>query len=620
MNLKAFSKHLISSFRNPWFSKHIFLIWVVLIMMALAIPTTYGFGQEPNNNILPPGGSGNAPNSDLDDWDLSTNQIIVKYRDLEPENRIEAVGTAEVNRMSTIAGVDLTYVREMSGKAHVFRLPSRMNTAALTKILERLSALPEVAYAEPDSIMRHTATPNDPLYPQQWHYFAPTSDNYGINLPPAWDLTGGLPSVVVAVIDTGITHHIEFVGQTVPGYDFITDLRIANDGDGRDNDPSDPGDWITAEESAEGFFAGCPIRNSSWHGSHVAGTIAAASNNGIGVAGINWNAKILPVRVLGKCGGYTSDIVDGMRWSAGLSVPGVPANANPAKVLNLSLGGSGPCDVTYQNAINAINAVGATVVAAAGNNNSDASNFRPANCNGVIAVAATTHTGQKAYYSNTSAIVDISAPGGDSTAGKMILSTVDSGTQGPTGDDYKGYQGTSMAAPHVSGVVSLLYAADDSLQWNQVRQILQNTVTPFPAGSTCTTSICGSGIVNAYSALLAALPTNPPPAPTGVTASYGAFTDKVRVTWNASSGATYYRVYRNTSNNSSSASTLTSNHSASPYDDTSATPGITYHYWVKACNTADCSGFSSSASGWRSTTSGHNLYLPLIITGGDGNP
>jgi serine protease len=455
-----------------------------------------------------------------------------------------------------------------------------------------------VAYAEPDAIMMHTLTPNDPRYTDQWHYFTPTSSIFGINMPQAWDLTLGSSDVVVAVVDTGITNHVEFSGRTVPGYDFISDVQIANDGDGRDNNASDPGDWITSAESASGYFEGCPVGDSSWHGTHVAGTIAASSNNGVGVAGINWNAKILPVRVLGKCGGYTSDIVDGMRWAAGLSVSGVPANANPANVINISLGGSGTCSTTFQNAINAINAENVTVVTAAGNGDTNASNFQPANCNGVITVAATSKPGNKAYYSNYGATVEISAPGGDAYDGGGVLSTLNTGTQGPVGDTYAYYQGTSMAAPHVSGVVSLLYGVDPSVTPSEILSILQNTATAFPAGSDCTTSICGSGIVNAYSAVNMALPSSPS-TPTGLTASDGTYTDKVRLTWNTSSGATFYEVYRNTSNTHTGETKLTGSQSASTYDDTSAVAGTTYYYWVKACNASGCSGYSSSDTGYR---------------------
>ena len=186
--------------------------------------------------------------------------------------------------------------------------------------------LGDVEYAEPDRILRHTAIPDDPQYPYQWHYF----DTWGINAPGAWDITTGSSNVVVAVINTGITNHADLIGRTLPGYDFIKDTLVANDGNGRDSDPSDPGDWITASD-ASGYFIGCDVSDSSWHGTHVAGTIGAATNSlGIGVARASTGCPKSCVRVLGKCGGYDSDIIDGMRWAAGLSV-GVPANPNPAR-------------------------------------------------------------------------------------------------------------------------------------------------------------------------------------------------------------------------------------------------------------------------------------------------
>lgn len=506
MNLQVnnHSHNFSSTQKNLKIRKYLLSVFVII---ALVIPNLHGSGQS-QIDVMPPGGAGHNADSHFDHSERLTNQIIVKFTELDKENRTEAVGITDANRFSTTTGIEMTYVREMSGEAHIFSTPSMLTSVEIAHISKQISTLPEVAYAEPDSLMSHTLLPNDPLYPQQWHYFEPSSNNYGINMPPAWGLInnspGGLTTVVVAVIDTGITQHIEFTGQTVPGYDFISDPRIANDGDGRDNDPSDPGDWITSAESASGFFAGCRIRNSSWHGSHVAGTIAAVTNNGIGVAGINWHAKILPVRVLGKCGGFLSDVVDGMRWAAGLAVPGVPANLNPARVLNLSLGGTGDCGDVYQSAINDINAVGATVVVAAGNNSINANGFRPANCNGVISVAATNRSGSKAWYSNFGGVIDISAPGGDFAAG--ILSTSNTGTQGPISDSFAWYQGTSMAAPHVSGVVSLLYTLNATLRWHQVRQILRLSVTPFPSGSTCNTTICGSGILNAHLAIQKLMP------------------------------------------------------------------------------------------------------------------
>ena len=615
MNIRLHAIQLLSTYQNFKASKLIVVMGCILVIITLAVPNLLGSGNFQSQDIVPPDGLGNNIDENYSNKGLTTNQLIIKYIDSDTEFHIDAASPTQINRLSSVAGVSLTYVREMSGEAHIFRLPSMTDTVALARIIEQLTLLTNVAYAEPDYIMRHTLTPNDPLYPQQWHYFGPSTGNYGINLPLAWDLTQELPSVVVAVIDTGITNHIEFQNQTVPGYDFISEPLIANDGNGRDNDPSDPGDWITAEDKNLDIFKNCGISDSSWHGTHVTGTIGAASNNGIGVAGINWKVKILPVRVLGKCGGYTSDIADGMRWAASLPVTGVPVNANPAKVINLSLGGSGSCSTTYQNAINAINATGATVVVAAGNSNANASTFQPANCNGVITVAATNQNGSKASYSNYGAIIDLSAPGGDSLGG--ILSTLNTGTQGPANDAYAFYQGTSMAAPHVSGVASLIYATNSSLQWNQVMQIMQENVTPFPAGGTCTSSICGSGILNAYAALQALKPPETPSAPTGVSASDGTYMDKVRVSWNPSSGTTYYQVFRNTSNNSANATTLVDNHPSSPYDDKTATPGITFYYWVKACNSTGCSGYSSSHSGWRSSSiSGNFIYLPLIISGG----
>jgi serine protease len=485
-----------------------------------------------------------------------TDQIIIKYKTLAMQaSAFNPASAAAMQRLSDAAGVSLTYEREMSGDAQVLGLPARMPLAEVQAIADSLSALPEVEYAEPDAIMVPMLTPNDPQYLNQWHYFAPGPGQYGINAPAAWDITTGSSSIVVADIDTGITNHAEFVGRTVAGYDFINDSLVANDGNGRDNDPSDPGDWITSAESSSGYFAGCAAHDSTWHGTHTAGTIGAASNNGAGVAGVNWNSKILPVRVLGKCGGYTSDIVDGMRWAAGLTVSGVPNNANPAKVLNLSLGGAGACDATSQTAINAITAAGATVVVSAGNSHADASGFQPANCDGVITVAATNRNGGRAAYSNYGSTIEVSAPGGDLSYNNDpngVLSTLNTGIQGPGSDTYAYYQGTSMAAPHVTGVVSLLYSLKPTLTPAEVLTILQNTVTAFPGGSTCNTSICGSGIVNAGAAVAAV--TNPVPAIAGLnppsatpgglaftlTVNGTGFISSSMVQWNSSPRTTTY--------------------------------------------------------------------------------
>jgi len=433
---------------------------------------------------------------------LPTNRIIIKYRMAGPD--VAPLQDTEMARLSAAAGIHLQYFRAMSEDMHVLELPERMSLERVQEVSNQLMSLPEVEYAEPDRIFQHTLTPNDTQYGNQWHYF----DTWGINAPAAWDITTGKSNIVVAVVDTGITNHADLSGRTVPGYDFISDALVANDGHARDSSPSDPGDWITFAEAISGYFAGCPVSDSSWHGTHVAGTIGAVSNNGSGVTGINWHSKILPLRVLGKCGGYTSDIVDAIKWAAGLSVPGVPANGFPAKVINLSLGGNAPCDATWQNAVNSVTAAGSVLVVAAGNSNQNASNFSPANCNGVITVSATNKAGSRASYSNYGSVVEISAPGGE-TSGNVangVLSTLNSGTTVPVSDSYVYYQGTSMATPHVTGVISLMFSRNPNLTPTQVLQIIQNTSKDFPGGSTCNTSICGTGIVDAAAALNAVTP------------------------------------------------------------------------------------------------------------------
>ena len=471
----------------------------------------------------------------------ATDQIIVRYRP----------GTApDTSALSREAGEAVSVQRRIQGGAIVSKLGARRSGRSVEALARRWASLPGVEYAEPDRILKPSAVPTDPSYVSQWDLFGPTtpalgSTLVGANLEPAWTITTGSPDAVVAVLDTGITAHADLAGQAVPGFDFISDAQIGNDGSGRDANPSDPGDWISSTENASGFFAGCGTGNSSWHGTHVAGTIAAATNNGLGVAGIAPSSKILPVRVLGKCGGYTSDIVDGMRWAAGLAVTGVPANPNPAAVLNLSLGGSGACSVTQQSAIDDITAVGATVVVAAGNSNVDASASQPANCSKVITVAATGSTGSRAYYSNYGSLIELAGPGGDSqlTPG-TILSTLNAGLTTPSADSYVGYQGTSMATPHVAGVAALVKAVRPSTSASEMVSILQSTSAVFPTGSTCTTALCGTGMLDAAAAVTAASAggprtlgafskTAPLPGTTGIGTS-------TTLQWTPSAGATSY--------------------------------------------------------------------------------
>jgi serine protease len=399
--------------------------------------------------------------------------------------------------LSSAAGEHLRTLRPLGEGAWVLKLAAPRSGAALAGLLRRLEARPEVTLAEPDVIMQPVA--NDPELSKQWSFLAPAGNTYGANVEAAWAASKG-SGVVVAVIDTGYRPHADLAANIVGGYDFISDSRIANDGDGRDADARDPGDWIDDADRSTTFFRSCAKRNSSWHGTHVAGTVAAVTDNGVGVAGVAPAAGVLAVRVLGKCGGYTSDIVDGMRWAAGIGVAGAPENVNPAQVLNLSLGGGGSCSSTYQSAVNDVRARGASVVVSAGNANADAANYSPASCSGVITVASTARDGQRAYYSNYGTTVEIAAPGGDYYKDTMILSTLNTGTKSPGADSYASYQGTSMAAPHVSGVVALLLEGR-SLTHDQVLAALQTTATPFPASGTCTTSNCGAGIVNAAAAV-----------------------------------------------------------------------------------------------------------------------
>jgi serine protease len=367
-----------------------------------------------------------------------------------------------------------------------------------------------VDYVEEDKIMKHFYEPGDESsledqqYKSQWHYFEPDG---GVNLPAAWDITRGSRSTVIAVIDTGITKHSDLNDKVIAGADLISDPFFANDGGGRDHDPSDPGDWVQFGDLCYQGFA----TDSSWHGTHTAGTIAASTGNGIGVAGVNWNALILPVRVLGKCGGYESDIADGIRWAVGESVPGLVNNPNPAKILNLSLGGIGGCSNTMQSAIDTANKSGAVVIVASGNDNTNLNYqaYSPANCRGVLVVAANNRDGSRSYYSNYGSKVDLAAPGGDHLG--SILSTHNGGTHNPSFESYTSMSGTSMSAPHVAGIASLMVAVTPGLYPEQIREILRTTTQPFPWGSSCNRSICGSGIVDAYQAVVEASTTAPDP-------------------------------------------------------------------------------------------------------------
>jgi serine protease len=363
---------------------------------------------------------------------------------------------------------------------------------AMRRELKELRKSSLVEYAEVDTLLSTqqievSQSSNDSRFYEQW---ALGNGDGAIEVREAWNSSVGSNSTVVAVVDTGIVAHSDISSKLLPGADLVSDPAYANDGGGRDNDASDPGDWV-------GFGDSCyqgMNRNSSWHGTHVAGIIAASSNNNKGIAGVNWNAKIVPVRALGKCGGFTSDIADAIKWAAGISVSGVSNNANPADVINLSLGGVGPCSAYMQDAINQAKSRGAVVVVAAGNSsaNLNHNDFTPANCQGVLVVGSNSQNGYKSSFTNYGKIVDVSAPGGGN--GSSVLSLGNTGTKGPSSESYVYYSGTSMAAPHVAGIVSLMKAVNPTLYPDQLMALVKEAAKSFPWNSGCTEEDCGTGV------------------------------------------------------------------------------------------------------------------------------
>ena len=430
-------------------------------------------------------------------------RFIVKFKATDSTMSASATGGSVVSSakvktlvsqdLTALAGEKLSHVREMSlAGRHVVKVDRTLSKQETQQMLNVLAQNPNVASVEEDKMMHAFATPNDAQYTSQWHYYESTG---GMRVPAAWDLATGT-GVVVAVLDTGYRPHADLNANIVTGYDMISDSFVGNDGSGRDNDAKDPGDWVLANECG----GTNPAQDSSWHGTHVAGTVAAVTNNGTGVAGVAYGAKVMPVRVLGKCGGYTSDIADGIIWASGGTVSGVPNTTTPAKVINMSLGGSGACDSTTQAAINSARSRGTVVVVASGNDNDNANNYNPGNCAGVVNVAATNRSGGRAYYSNYGTSIDVAAPGGAQNSANDsngVLSTHNSGSTTPGSDVYSYLQGTSMAAPHVAGVAALIVQKKPTATPDEVESILKTTTRTFPA--TCTN--CGTGIVDAGAAV-----------------------------------------------------------------------------------------------------------------------
>lgn len=433
--------------------------------------------------------------------------FIVKYR----EGSRERLDPAAINRGLEIAAralpggrrATVRHQRRMALGADVVRVDRALDRVDAETLMRQIAADPAVEYVVVNMRFAPSFTPNDPRYGQQPHYFNATS---GINLPRAWWRSNGT-GIVVGVVDTGSTPHSDLNGNTLAGFDFITDPARALDGNGRDGDPNDAGDWFV--NWACGGFPDTRFEraNSSWHGTHVAGTIAALTNNAVGVAGVAFGARVQHARALGRCGGSLEDVVEAMVWSSGGAVPGVAANPTPAQIVNMSLGAhnAGPCPALFQDAINGALARGVTVVVAAGNNNANAANNVPANCAGPVVVGASSGSGGRATFSAFGAGVDIAAPG------TSVQSTLNAGAQNQGAETYANKEGTSMSTPHVAGVAALVQARRIAAGLpvytpGQLETHLRNTARGFPVTPD---QPIGAGIVDAYAAVVTAAPAPP---------------------------------------------------------------------------------------------------------------
>lgn len=482
------------------------------VLCATLIPFSYltvpAQAQEaPAESIETPKMRITADNLQMD-VDGMAQQFIIGYKN--PDEGMARIASEERESILTAAaekaGTRATEVRRMHNGASVVATDKNLTPQEAAAFLDTLNQRPDVAYVQVDTWNYPHATRNDSQYPDQW----PMHDKpASASVEPAWDLGYTGNGVTVAVVDTGITDHPDLAKNVdiSGGYDFVTDATKARDGSGRDADPHDMGDWANANECGTGKPK--EFKPSTWHGTHVAGIVGATANNNQGVTGVAENARIIPVRSLSKCGGPTSDIIDGMAWAGGLSVPGAPVNAKPADVINMSLGTPNACyaNPAYQDTIDELNALGKILVVSAGNDNLDAANYSPASCDGVITVAATGPDGSKASYSNRGNVVEISAPGGDQNyidysdmtqkkdPKRGFLSTLNDGTQDPANASYQFYDGTSMAAPLVAGIVALMKEARPDLDVTLATEAIQKTAKKVE------TFGMGAGIINAKPAI-----------------------------------------------------------------------------------------------------------------------
>ena len=520
------------------------------------------------------------------------NSIVKEIKSRRPQAiRIVQAQTSRADVASLLqrTGVATAGSRQFSPSMHVVFLEKTLYGADVATVLDKLRADPAVVFADVDERRYPHALPNDPLFVPtatasgQWYMLTPstatpTSDAAATDAVSAWGITQGSSGTVIADIDSGVRFdhpdllRAGFGGRLLPGYDFVgQDLNsansaplgtylVANDGDGFDPDPSDPGDWIDSTDlmnTAVFPSKNCSVENSSWHGTRVMGVLGALTNNDVGIAGMTWNPYLLPVRALGKCGGLDSDIIAGIMWSVGMTVYDdsgnpVPANPYPADIINLSLGGTGgSCPTDYSTLVSQLTGMGVLVVASAGNESGPVD--IPGNCPGVLAVAGLRNVGTKVGYSSLGPQVGIGAPAGNcvnTTAGSPCLRSIDTTVnEGLTSPGANGYTdqsntnlGTSFAAPIVSGIAAMMHAVNANLTPPQLIARIEGSATPYPQPVTtpatpqcsntssssvecaCTTTTCGAGMVNAFKAVKAAL--NPIAAvkiPAGFTSGSGSF-------------------------------------------------------------------------------------------------
>jgi serine protease len=467
--------------------------------------------------------------------------IIVKFRSGGTAGRVQAQAAGDqVGKLAARGGLAVREARALAGGMHALKL-DRLAGESIAEQLARVRSDPDVEFAEPDRRRYPHALPNDPLYTGQWYLQNRVDAPSAVRAETAWDSGTGDAGVVIAVIDTGVLFdhpdlkRAHLGGRILPGYDFIANAAAANDGGGRDSDATDAGDFVTQQETNQGQFSGCDVTNSSWHGTRVSGIIAALANNSEGITGSTWRAWILPVRALGKCGGFDSDILEAMAWAGGIHVNGVPDNPYPAKIENLSLGSDGPCTNSYASMIGQLAARGVVVIASAGNEGGPVG--APANCVGAAGVTGLRHLGTKVGFASLGPQVAVGAPGGNCvnvTGGPCLFSidtTSNAGTQAAGAFTYTNQTnvnvGTSFSAPIVSGIVGLMVGANGNLGAAQlIARLKEGATKPFPQNPSapggqchvpagpqdlqqeecnCTTSTCGAGMANADGAMTAAL-------------------------------------------------------------------------------------------------------------------